>query len=141
MGAGNDPVGATVRAASNSIKTDFKKPTSIGFASGGLATVGKGVLAGVGDVVSEATGAKAAAEAAREQTQAMTDAMNRQAQDAKERAMHQESSATAAAARDAARQRQLAGGTGQGFGSTILTSPLGVVGNGQSGGGKTILGS
>lgn len=54
----------------------------------------------------------------------------------------QEDSAKAAAARDQARQRQYASAqSSQGFGSTILTSPLGVPATPSASGGKTILGS
>lgn len=68
--------------------------------------------------------------------------------DAKKRSATAESSAQQAAQRDAARNRQLAantgvgGAAGGGFGSTILSSPLGSVGQPPPvAGGKTLLGS
>lgn len=93
-------------------------------------------------------GAQDQAKAAGEAQKKMVDQSNQALADADKRRKDQESAATASAARDQARRSVLAGSSGpsnqSGYGSTILSSPLGSIGSppaNGSGGGKTLLGT
>ena len=88
-----------------------------------------------------ATGAKASREKMAALAQSQADQQNSLIEEAKKRRSNEESSAKNAANQKAARDKQRAQASGaQGRASTILTSPLGVVGGGATGGGKTLLG-
>lgn len=85
--------------------------------------------------------AAADAQALKEQQQGQ---FNQLQTEAKNRSETAESSAQAAALRTAARNRMLSqGGSASGYGTTIMTSPLGITGQApaSSGGGKTLLGT